>query len=679
MKDSVPSLPQVLVRILDAIYEQQADLPKLSAIILQDTGMSARILSVANSSLYYRGRHHTSLERAVVHLGSDVVKTLVMTAAMKQLFSRFGERDPRFLKQVWRNALVTANLSQVLATLTAYSRPEEAYLSGLMVDIGRLIRFGDDPQRDSSLIDEATDEQELIDYEREHYGSSHCEIAAEVMEEWGLSSFVADAVRYHLESAVQVQDAHHLVKIVNLAYALGRPGPVGDDAFVAADTLFGLNEGLTEELRTRVEDDVAQLASSLGIEMDTHGDGTGDSAARYSLAARVEGLNQLARLRGEFAELEQLDRRHEAVQRTLLLTFGVRRSLLFLSDDEDRFLQAWIGDNPDPDFALALERGRSVIADAVLDCSPVQLTVSDLERLSIVDRQVFGVCRANALWVQPLPRQQDFSGALVLGLTAEQLAEMEGRRGFLFALGHEITRALIAARGSAEGALAHEDSLERRLRENVHEASNPLSTLQNYLAVLRLKLGDAKGVQGEICAIRDEIERVGRILMRLREAPREVAAMPISLNYHVRQITDVFAASVCAARGIELAVDLAPNDPTLFQSSDRVRQILTNLLKNAVEALGEGGKILVSTRDAVSVGGRQYSELKVQDNGPGLPREVMETLFSPVKSRKGSGHAGLGLSIVKRLVDAMDGMILCSSNTDEGTRFLVLLPRAVTD
>jgi len=670
-RDSLPSLPQVLVRILDAIYEDQADLHKLSAIILQDAAMTARVIAVANSSFYYRGRRQKSLDRAVLHLGTDAVKTLVMTASMRQLFSRFGGRSPRLLKRVWRNALVTASLSQVLAVLTSYPRPEEAYLSGLMVDIGRLMRLGEDPERYRVMIRDAGDDQTLLRTEREIFGTTHCEVAADLMEAWGLSPFMADAVRYHLEPAIRVRDAHHLVKIVNLAYSMGRPGAVGHDTLVAGDTLFGLNEGLTTELRGRVSDDVTGIARSLEIDIEAEDDAS-DELARQSLGERLEGLNQLARLQGELSRTATLHR-HVAVQRALLLTFGVQRSLVFLGDGEGGFLRAWIDEDPEPAFLLPLERGRSVIVDAALDERPIQVTAADAEQLSVVDRQILGASAAGSMWVQPFPPDIGVPGALVLGLNDDQLVQLAERRSLVAAMGREIAVAL-ATPHEAPGR-PDSEALERHIREMVHEAGNPLSIIQNYLAMLRVKLGEEHDAQLEIGVIRDEIERVGRILMRMREAPREAEAAAVSLNREVQQITDIFAASVCSARGIELQVDLDPGDPPLAQSPDHLRQILTNLLKNATEAVDENGGIQVKTRDPVSLGGRRYTEITVQDDGPGLPQEVMAKLFSPVESTKGDGHSGLGLSIVKRLVDEMDGIILCSSDTG-GTRFQLLLPRS---
>ena len=120
-------------------------------------------------------------------------------------------------------------------------------------------------------------------------------------------------------------------------------------------------------------------------------------------------------------------------------------------------------------------------------------------------------------------------------------------------------------------------------------------------------------------------------------------------------------------------MELCPDVPPTIEAADPIRQILTNLLQNAAEALTSGGRIRIATKHPVNLGGRRYTELVVEDNGPGLPQEIMANLFSPGASTKGSEQRGLGLSIVKRLADDMGAILLCSSSHN-GTRFQLLLP-----
>jgi signal transduction histidine kinase len=104
-----------------------------------------------------------------------------------------------------------------------------------------------------------------------------------------------------------------------------------------------------------------------------------------------------------------------------------------------------------------------------------------------------------------------------------------------------------------------------------------------------------------------------------------------------------------------------------------LKQILVNLVKNAIEALTEGGQIEIVNRGHVNRDRKLYLELVVGDNGPGLSAEVLANLFSAVRSTKDGAHHGLGLSIVHSLVKKLQGLITCRSGKT-GTTFEILLP-----
>ncbi|RLB76837.1 MAG: histidine kinase, partial [Deltaproteobacteria bacterium] len=107
-----------------------------------------------------------------------------------------------------------------------------------------------------------------------------------------------------------------------------------------------------------------------------------------------------------------------------------------------------------------------------------------------------------------------------------------------------------------------------------------------------------------------------------------------------------------------------------------VKQVLVNLLKNAAEAAGEGGAVQIVTRDGYSADRGKHVEIIVRDNGPGIDPELQEKLFQPVVSSKGANHAGVGLTIVKGMVDDLGGWISCHSSATSGTSFNLQLPCA---
>ena len=683
--DRLPSLPQALIPVLDATRTDEADFQSLAHAILQDASLSSRILQVANSPYYYRGSTCRTIDRALFSLGLDTVRSLALTAAIQQLFGAFGTHHRHYLRTIWRRALSAATMTRVLATLTRYPRPDEAYLAGLLIDIGRLIRLSEDPNGYGPMLETAADDLQLAEAERSSYGAHYGELGAECLEAWGLGRFIADAVRHHLEPAERVRDAHHLVKLVNLAHTLGHAPaaepeqPVSgeeEEALAAAHTLFDLNEGLTRELRSRITEEVRRIAGSLGIEFDTadaEGEDAGDNpdhVAARALGSRVRDLTELERISGELARAPDRKERYAAAQRALYLTLGISQSLLFLLDDDQQALLAWIDEDETPDFTLPLQPERSLVTDTFLEQQPRHHQRQNADTMPVVDQQIFRLCEAEWLSSFPLLGEgREPSGVLVLGLTAAQFEALEPRSDFIRALAREIGRAL----ARAEPATSPGDGTEQHIRETIHEARNPLTIVQNYLGVLNHKLGEEHEARHELELIKEEIDRVGRILLRLRDPDAAQVGGVDSLNTLVRQVTEVVDGSLCRTRGIHLHLDLADADPPLPVPADHLRQILINLLKNAAEAQENGGEINVATRGPTSGNGGCRIVLSVEDKGPGLPPGVQAAAFAPVTSTKGPDHSGLGLSIVKRLTEEI-GAGLSFNTGSAGTRFEIRLP-----
>jgi signal transduction histidine kinase len=219
------------------------------------------------------------------------------------------------------------------------------------------------------------------------------------------------------------------------------------------------------------------------------------------------------------------------------------------------------------------------------------------------------------------------------------------------------------------------NELTLRVSELVHEANNPLNIINNYLATLAHKLGDDSDIQEELKVLKEEVERTGHILLRLKDLQHSsIDQEPgVEINDEINSLVKLYKSSLFLSHDINCELDLAPELQRNNANRNSFRQILTNLLRNSVEAMKDGGTISIKTTDNVNVNGRDFAEIVIQDNGPGIPAEILKGLFSPVTSTKGSGHSGLGLSITKNLVTEAQGTISCRSNQN-GTSFQILLP-----
>jgi signal transduction histidine kinase len=210
----------------------------------------------------------------------------------------------------------------------------------------------------------------------------------------------------------------------------------------------------------------------------------------------------------------------------------------------------------------------------------------------------------------------------------------------------------------------------------VHEVNNPLSIIKNYLSVLDSKLERHEPVSAELSILNEEIDRVGQLVGSLTEIqPRVEGGTPAAdVAKVVDDVLRLFRTTNFIPANVEIVVSMTEADSRIEGDPDILKQILVNLVKNAIEALSaSGGRIEIANRGHVNRERRLYLELVVSDTGPGLSREVLANLFSAVKSTKEGPHHGLGLSIVHNLVKKLNGHIACRSGTT-GTSFEILLP-----
>lgn len=683
--DRLPSLPQVLTKILDAIHSERADFQHIATIIRHDSAMAVRLLSIANSSYYGRGSACQTIERALLLLGTETVKTIVITAAIKQFFNRFHPRDKPFVKAFWRRSLITANFAHILANLTSYSAPDEAYLCGLLMDVGQLVLLNRYERAYIDTWSNAADDGALLKAEREQFQRTHCDIGADMIDAWQLGGFMGDAVRFHHEASAQILDAHHLVKIINLSSSLSAAGPISDEAIAQSYELFGLTEALTRELCSRISEDVERLAGGLNIDIGDLNASANDEDAQQLLGEQLGQLSQLGQMNSELWRSETRAALEQAIRRIVFMTLNIERCLLFVADPHNATLTAHIDaldttahKTAAPDFTLPLLPNRSLVSDAALQKQLLRSEADNADNLAVIDKQLLKYCAANSLLCVPLRHEDITVGTLVLGLNRSDDDPQANNKAVLLAgLCSEIAAAVhhhnqqLRNAASAEGET---ESIQQKISEAIHEASNPLSIIRNYLEMLRIKLGEQHHAHTDLELIKQEIDRVGTILLRLRE-PQSTAAnsSEISLNKLVSDIARIFEQSLCATHQIALELELSDATTLIRSNVTHLQQILTNLLKNAVEALPPSGRITLSTDSNVMVNGRLFAAINIADNGPGIPEAVMRQLFTPVTSSKGAGHSGLGLSITKKLMEEIGGSIVCKSNR-QGTQFQLLIP-----
>ncbi|AUW93189.1 hypothetical protein BXT84_03830 [Sulfobacillus thermotolerans] len=202
----------------------------------------------------------------------------------------------------------------------------------------------------------------------------------------------------------------------------------------------------------------------------------------------------------------------------------------------------------------------------------------------------------------------------------------------------------------------------------MHEVRNPLSALSGYIELAQMQLPPGP--------VRDHLDRAMAEVDRLSRMTADFMSLSRSTELHkqwchiaslVEKAWTIAQAGEKREHTVELHVDLNAQD-RVFGDPDRLEQILINALKNAVEAFSGPGIITVSMHRDVD-----GQHLVIADNGPGMPDEVMETLFVKRRTTKAHGH-GLGLLIIKQLAEGHGGVVQVTTEKGQGTAITVTLP-----
>jgi signal transduction histidine kinase len=107
--------------------------------------------------------------------------------------------------------------------------------------------------------------------------------------------------------------------------------------------------------------------------------------------------------------------------------------------------------------------------------------------------------------------------------------------------------------------------------------------------------------------------------------------------------------------------------------AEQIKQVLQNLLRNAIEATGEGGRVHIEARPVAKAGAVQQVQIEVSDSGAGIPEEHLEKIFTPFFTTKDSG-TGLGLAVAHRIIEDHGGTMEVTSQVGRGTTFVITLP-----
>jgi putative nucleotidyltransferase with HDIG domain len=722
--EEVPTLPAVAIRVSEiAGDENRFSFSNVSKIIEMDPSLAARILKFANSPLYARGEDITTLQRATSFLGANMIRNLALSAAVFNIFgSDKGEVNGFSVPDFWRHSTASALVARTLALRLHFRDPDEAFLAGLLHDIGKIAMYHCLPNEMAEVMRTMQGTRETMSkVEQEVLGTDHTEIGKWVAQHWNLPKRVVEPIWLHHQplsgrSHDELSNPAFLAQFADAIVNLYHIGSSGNDRLSPPLDPYlratGMKLGEVEQLVQSTFEQMENLSEMLGLE-----ESTSDvymSAVRrantelgrisFELEARCRALDvsekTLKNLCDFVAKIKPEDDIRTVLTQIIKAAhraFNAKKVICLAFNEEEEYL---IGKRLDSEMEIISEINLPMQDEIFMpkaDSGGQADTVSLLERSLLSDpdggqiySEIIRALQSSSLIVNPLRSGKRLIGELLLDVGHLQ---EEARRHL------EIFTSLVAS--ALDRCMMHENlqhSIEdlarasRKVEESqvqlfqferlasvgrlaagaAHEINNPLAVISGKAQMLAWNK-DEKKRQVDIKIIIDQTRRISRIINDLMGFARPTQPELSSTN-----LSDVIAHALSLVQNqinldnIKVVRNFVDDLPKTVADPHQLEQVFLNLLINASHAMPDGGAITLG----LGLGDDpRFLECKFQDSGEGISEENLRHIFDPFFTTKEEGKGtGLGLAICHNIIDNHGGQIEVESKKGVGTVFTILLP-----
>lgn len=257
----LPTIPVVATKVMQLIESDRATADELSKVVSGDPAVAARVLKISNSPFYGCQRKIQNLSTAIMMLGFNTLRSLVITASVKQVYQPYGLVE----KMLWEHSFGAGLAARMIAEQTKAAHEEEAFLAGLFHDIGKTIMNHIDRDKFRMVVERCYNELlPFIQVENEIYDFGHEDVGACVIRKWNFPDMLANAVqRHHTLAFADADDPYlaGLTAIVSLAdmfcHRLGIGGRYPDED-------LQLGESRAAAMLTLDEESLAGLLEKFG-------------------------------------------------------------------------------------------------------------------------------------------------------------------------------------------------------------------------------------------------------------------------------------------------------------------------------------------------------------------------------------------------------------------------------
>lgn len=714
----LPVHPYVLGKLLDLLGTSQLDVRQLAQVAFSDPGMGAYLLKTVNEGSFLVPSAIPLPEEVVGSLGLSGLRNAVLRLSLEVMFDGRSYPEP-YLDAAWRRALSAGAAARLIAEETDKAGPQEAYVAGLLHDVGALalVTLAREAEEDADQTAEAG-----LDRDTE---LDHAVAGKWLAESWNLPETLVQVIWLHHHSADRLPGDHvpaALLDVISVAGAIaqadtsGSPGPAIID-WIPEGVLarLGLSAARVETLALRTQEAVKDRIASFAL--DRGGMEELRNALRRATAEALESsarsnseLNKWRRQAAHFKALFELDRRlrpgHGFPETLNAIAETIRADLRIapgiccaLDPQESRLTVLRWRDLTSPAQPLAVDtQGEDHGTGA--EASPGVLGALHALGLGLgksgwAGANLRDVAQWGGLVAAPMLVGDQCFGQILFDASAcsfdldedafQELLAFATGCGVALARCHRDEGLSLQLEQISQG-LRRDDEIQVRLRQAERMArlgEYALSAAHALNTPLNLAAAQIHWFSGRLPDPRDR-ETVETIFKHTRNARRTVKDLlylarpaqprqePTLINYILHQYLTQQSEEF-AERKAHVTENLADGLPRVLIDRRQMEQALGNLLAHGVEA-GGGQGVALNVQTWASPDRREVF-VRVADTAPGLSINDPEELFDPLSIvRNQPRSTGLGLAVSREIIRAHGGSIEAESDPESGTAFLVRLP-----